>query len=69
MYAGENETGHDDINQQRYDLLGQQLSIYKKDQVSWSIWLYKDIGFQGESFGMSPRAETYLRFRDDIRMP
>ena len=23
------------------------MSIYKADQISWSIWLYKDIGFQG----------------------
>ena len=69
MYASENETGHDKINQQRYDLLGQQLSIYKKDQVSWSIWLYKDIGFQGESFGMTARAEADLRFRDELRKP
>lgn len=35
------------INDQRYRLLGQQLSIYQKDEISWSIWLYKDIGFQG----------------------
>jgi hypothetical protein len=47
VYAGENEAGHDKVNGQRYSLLGQQLSIYKKDQISWSIWLYKDIGFQG----------------------
>jgi hypothetical protein len=34
-------------NEQRYQLLGKQLSIYKEDQIHWSIWLYKDIGFQG----------------------
>lgn len=47
MYASPNEENHEKINQQRYNLLGKQLSIYKKDQIHWSIWLYKDIGFQG----------------------
>ena len=35
------------INNERYNLLGQQLSIYDKYQIHWSIWLYKDIGVQG----------------------
>ena len=35
------------INQERYNLLGQQLSIYDRYQIHWSIWLYKDIGVQG----------------------
>lgn len=35
------------INQERYSLLGQQLSIYDKYDIHWSIWLYKDIGLQG----------------------
>ncbi|KAK1762536.1 glycoside hydrolase [Phialemonium atrogriseum] len=47
VYASKEEEGHDKTNDQRYRLLGQQMSIYKKDQISWSIWLYKDIGFQG----------------------
>jgi len=47
VYASEDEEGHVETNQQRYRLLGQQLSVYKKDEVGWSIWLYKDIGFQG----------------------
>ena len=47
VYASENEAGYTETNDKRYKLLGQQLSIYKKDEVSWSIWLYKDIGFQG----------------------
>lgn len=37
----------DTINAERYNLLGQQLRIYDKHQISWSIWLYKDIGIQG----------------------
>lgn len=49
VYASDDEENHERINKQRYDLLGQQLSIYKQDNISWSIWLYKDIGFQGPS--------------------
>ncbi|KAF8888372.1 glycoside hydrolase family 5 protein [Gymnopilus junonius] len=37
----------DSINQVRYRVLKDQLDIYRKDSLSWSIWLYKDIGFQG----------------------
>ncbi|RXW17225.1 hypothetical protein EST38_g8619 [Candolleomyces aberdarensis] len=37
----------DDINARRYAVLRDQLEIYEKDRLSWSIWLYKDIGFQG----------------------
>ncbi|KAA1470976.1 glycoside hydrolase [Dentipellis sp. KUC8613] len=37
----------DEINEQRLRVLKDQLSIYNKDRLSWSIWLYKDIGFQG----------------------
>ena len=35
------------VNADRYRLLAQQLSIYDKYQIHWSIWLYKDIGLQG----------------------
>lgn len=37
----------DKINEARYLVLKDQLSIYNSDRLSWSIWLYKDIGFQG----------------------
>lgn len=37
----------EEVNGQRYALLGEQLRIYDKYQISWSIWLYKDIGLQG----------------------
>jgi len=37
----------DEINAERYALLGAQLKIYDKYSIPWSIWLYKDIGFQG----------------------
>ena len=35
------------INDERIALLGAQLRLYKSQQISWSIWLYKDIGLQG----------------------
>ncbi|OJT05874.1 hypothetical protein TRAPUB_3287 [Trametes pubescens] len=37
----------DEINERRYNVLKDQLELYAKDRLSWSIWLYKDIGFQG----------------------
>ncbi|WVR08824.1 hypothetical protein IAU60_005882 [Kwoniella sp. DSM 27419] len=36
-----------EINERRYNVLECQLDIYAKSKASWSIWLYKDIGFQG----------------------
>ena len=41
VYASPDDENHEQINQQRYNLLGQQLKIYKQDHISWSIWLYK----------------------------
>ncbi|KAJ5947327.1 hypothetical protein N7466_000342 [Penicillium verhagenii] len=38
------------INQERYNLLGEQLRIYDKYSIHWSIWVYKDIGLQGMMF-------------------
>lgn len=38
----------DQINEERYEMLKDQLSLYKEKKiVGWSIWTYKDIGFQG----------------------
>ncbi|KAI0258884.1 glycoside hydrolase [Gloeopeniophorella convolvens] len=37
----------DAINTERFLVLKDQLAIYNQDRLSWSIWLYKDIGFQG----------------------
>ena len=37
----------EEINQRRYHVLKDQLDIYDKAKASWSIWLWKDIGFQG----------------------
>jgi hypothetical protein len=35
------------INRARISLLAAQLHIYTTHHISWSIWLYKDIGLQG----------------------
>ncbi|KAG8885360.1 hypothetical protein FRB97_001435 [Tulasnella sp. 331] len=35
------------VNEVRYHVLKDQLAIYNERKISWSIWLYKDIGFQG----------------------
>ncbi|KAK9769389.1 putative Glycoside hydrolase family 5 protein [Seiridium cardinale] len=35
------------INAKRFALLKEQLNIYRDSAASWSIWLYKDIGYQG----------------------
>ena len=41
------DPNHEAVNQARYNLLNQQLNIYDKYKIHWSIWLYKDIGVQG----------------------
>jgi hypothetical protein len=38
----------DEINTSRIQLLKDQLDVYDEDNISWSIWLYKDIGYQGQ---------------------
>jgi hypothetical protein len=38
----------EEVNRSRYQLLQDQLAIYDEEKISWSIWLYKDIGFQGQ---------------------
>lgn len=37
----------DNINQERFNLLGRQLNIYEEQNVSWTIWTYKDMGHMG----------------------
>ena len=46
-------------NAQRFALLKEQLAIYADTQISWSIWLYKDIGYQGMTY-VSPET-PYMR--------
>jgi hypothetical protein len=35
------------INEVRFKVLEDQLQLYDETASSWSIWLWKDIGFQG----------------------
>jgi len=44
-----------EVNSDRYHLLKDQLSIYKEVRASWSIWLWKDIGYQGMTY-VSPES-------------
>jgi len=37
----------EEINASRYLVLRDQLEIYEGKEISWSIWTYKDVGFQG----------------------
>lgn len=40
-------TGDPELDEQRYQLLSDQLEIYREHAASWSLWTYKDIGLQG----------------------
>ncbi|KAF5338703.1 hypothetical protein D9611_013365 [Ephemerocybe angulata] len=54
----------DEINDRRYAVLRDQLEIYEKDRLNWSIWLYKDIGFQGmvHVAPMTPYRQHFANF-------
>lgn len=47
VYAFDSEPGHEATNKKRYALLGEQLAMYAESNISWSIWTYKDVGYQG----------------------
>lgn len=58
------------INDARYQVLKDQLEVYKRGDpsgdgapISWSIWLYKDIGFQGLTY-VDPSSKFYEVFGD-----
>jgi aryl-phospho-beta-D-glucosidase BglC (GH1 family) len=40
-------TGDPERDEQRYQLLSDQLDIYQEHAAGWSVWAYKDIGGQG----------------------
>jgi len=48
------------INERRYHVLKDQLELYDLHDISWSIWLYKDIGFQGMVYA-SPKTSYITR--------
>ena len=48
VYADpKSEANAEEINNARYDFVREQLGIYHKYGIHWSIWLYKDIGLMG----------------------
>jgi hypothetical protein len=40
-------SGRPDADRMKYQVLRDQLAIYRKYNASWAIWTYKDIGLQG----------------------
>lgn len=70
VYASEvrGDSNPDITNRARYNVLQDQLDIYKKGDpsgdgspISWSIWVYKDIGFQGLTY-VSPKSKWFEVF-------
>jgi len=60
VYASpEDGSDYSEINSERYHLLKDQLAIYRKISASWSIWLWKDIGYQGMTY-VSPTS-AYIK--------
>ncbi|OAL52055.1 glycoside hydrolase, family 5 [Pyrenochaeta sp. DS3sAY3a] len=49
VYASSEENGMsaEEVNACRFALVREQLSIYQETDVNWSIWTYKDVGYQG----------------------
>jgi hypothetical protein len=41
------DADHEEVNAARINVLDEQLRVYDKYKIHWSIWLYKDIGVQG----------------------
>lgn len=57
VYADADDTPDwQEVNKDRYHLVKDQLQLYEDAGISWSIWLYKDIGFQGMVYA-SPDSE------------
>jgi endoglucanase len=59
-------TGDDAIDESRYRVLNDQLSIYRKYGASWSIWTYKDINVQGLVY-LSPESPYMTRIQHLIQ--
>ena len=50
VYVGEFApiyTGDENVDAQRRQILADQLELYRERDVSWSSWMYKDLGRQG----------------------
>lgn len=55
-------TGDPQADAMRYQLLKDQLEIYKRYNASWAIWTYKDIGLQGIAYA-APDSKWMERIR------
>jgi endoglucanase len=58
-------TGDPERDEQRYQLLADQLEIYARHGAGWSIWTYKDVGLQG-LVHTAPDSAYMARFGDVI---
>ena len=65
VYARELFDGGDwqGVNKSRILLLRDQLALYEEERIPWSIWLYKDIGFQGMTY-VGPTTPYMTIFKD-----
>ncbi|ORY24690.1 putative glucanase [Naematelia encephala] len=67
VYATETSEGPDfeAINEKRYGALSEQLKVYGEDKISWTIWLYKDVGVQGMVYA-KPDSAWNTTFKERI---
>jgi endoglucanase len=53
------------VDEMRYQVLVDQLEIYRRYEASWAIWTYKDIGLQGLVYA-DPESPYVQRVRDVV---
>ncbi|WP_084960437.1 glycoside hydrolase family 5 protein [Thermoactinospora rubra] len=55
-------TGDPEVDEQRYQILRDQLEIYDEHEAGWSLWTYKDVGLQGLLVAGGPYMERFGGF-------
>ncbi|GAA3467710.1 glycoside hydrolase family 5 protein [Nonomuraea roseola] len=60
-------TGDPGVDEQRYQILRDQLEIYDAHGAGWSLWTYKDVGLQGLVCAAGPYGERFGAFMDKKR--
>ena len=68
IYVGEfgsQYTGDPDRDEQRLQILHDQLETYREHDAGWALWLYKDIGLQGLVYA-DPESAYRRRFGDFV---
>jgi hypothetical protein len=58
-------TGDEHVDEQRRQILADQLDIYRKHDVSWTSWMYKDLGRQG-LVNVAPHSPYLKRFGEFV---